>query len=319
MRANEVSRRALLLDFITVLTIGGLVAVVVLGYVWGWWAALLAVGLLLVLWLAGDSVVERFRWKRRGLLNSPTLRNVSSWLYRSDVEMVLAQLGAGEKVLLAVPATRQDPDQNGVLVLTSNRVLFRRSGTRKDGLLSVTRGSVEAVSVNEDRPWAYLQLTTADRLLVFRLLSREKQAWTLAGHFLAEMHADVDAAASGDPLTQLATAPQSGAAPDSNPERTPTHLTVSPAARREIERRGGTLYLWQEEFTANLVVDKLDTRAPRTECEFESLESDGVSVLIDARVPQAETIAVGLRRFPRRRIEVVFDGLPWGRRGVMVD
>ncbi len=298
---------------------GGLGALVVLGYVWGWWAALVAVGVLLVLWLVGSSVVERFRWKRRGLLDAPTLRNVSTWLYRADVEMVLAQLGAGEKVLLAVPATRQDPNQNGVLVLTNNRLLFRRSGARKGGLVSVTRERVEAVSVKEDQPWAYLQLTTPDRHLVFRLFSRGKQAWTLAGHFLAEMHADVDAAASGDPLTQLASTPQQSPAPDSDPQPAPTHLTVSPAARREIERRGGSLYLWQEEFTANLVVDKLDTRPPRADCEFESLASEGVNILIDARIPQAETIAVGLRRLPRRRIEVVFDGLPWGRRGVMVD
>jgi hypothetical protein len=300
-------------DLSDLITLALLFGVGVVGYTWGWWAALLAVGVLLVLWVATSSGVEKLRWRRRGVLEA--LRDVDKWHYRSDVNAMLAVLGANEKAVVVVPATRRDPSQSGVLMLTDSRLLFRPIRMKETTTLAFRRERVAAVSVRDDPPWAYLQLAVGDEQLVLRLASAGKRAWTLAGHFLAEMDAGVDADTALAPSLE----PVPAQAPESSLPRAPTQLTVSPEAVRELVKRGGSLYLWQEDFTANLVLDKLDTRQPSTDCEFEALAGDGFEILIDSRIPPAETIAVKLRRFPRRRFEVLFDGRRWGHRGVTVD
>ena len=85
-----------------------------------------------------------------------------------------------------------------------------------------------------------------------------------------------------------------------------------------IAAGGGTLYLWQNPFNDQLATDKLSLRQP-PDVDFCTLNERNPVIRVATDVPRPREVEVGVMRWPRRRVKVMWDGEQWGRRGFTLD
>ena len=168
-------------------------------------------------------------------------------------------------------------------------------------------------SVEDEDDGATLITYADERLLVFSDIRPAKHAWQILGHLLAEI--DVRRVREfSAPARAAETAPR-----EAVPARPPPTVVAAADAAAEVRRRGGRIYLWQTPVGGGFALDKLATDPPAEDVAFETLHGDGFDVLVDERLEPTSELRIALRRFPRRRLEVLWDGARWGRRGTFVE
>ncbi len=244
--------------------------------------------------------------------DTPALRDVSSYVDREAAQLVLSELAPNEALLLAVRAKRQG--LAGVLALTSARLLFVSVRiVREPVKVSIARADVDAAAVDDRFGAAALQLVVRGEAEEFSIPSKER-AWELLGALLGGMNRFRLGTIAARAFEALSWKPIEAAPPPELPARA-TEISATHEAAAEIRARGGKLYLWQEDFSRDWVLDKLATTAPVLDIEFEALRGDGFDVLYDATLRAPARVKIELGHVPRRRLKVFWDGARWGWRG----
>jgi hypothetical protein len=241
----------------------------------------------------------------------PVMRQqgVHRWEHRGDRRILVRELYVDERLEAGVIATLR-AHLSGPLVLTDRRLLYVLERlVRRPFVVSIERAAIKSITVEEKLRYGTIHVETADASFDFRLV-RNEEAWEFLGHWLAGIDKwDL----IGDDL--LAMVVEDRPRPI---EIVETTVTVTPEAEALIAAGGGTLYLWQKPFNDQFATDKLSLRQP-PDVDFRTLNERDPVIRVATDVPRPREVEVGMTRWPRRRVKVMWDGEQWGRRGFTLD
>ena len=91
-------------------------------------------------------------------------------------------------------------------------------------------------------------------------------------------------------------------------------VVASDEARRYVSEHGGRLYMWLSSSACCHPVPRLECSThAKADRDFRRVaDDDDLEVWAPARIPRLPTeLHLGLRRFPRRRVEAYWDGCAW--------
>jgi hypothetical protein len=241
----------------------------------------------------------------------PVLRQkgLGRWVERGNRRILVRELYVDERLEAGVVATLRGP-LSGPLVLTDRRLLYvSERVVRRPLVVSIERRAIKSITVQEKLRYGTIHVETADASFDFRLV-RNEEAWEFVGHWLAGLD---NWDPSGNYLLAMAVEDRPRAI-----EIVETTVTVTAEAQALIAAGGGTLYLWQKPFNDQFATDKFSLREP-PDVDFCTLNERGPVIRVATDVPRPREVEVGMTRWPRRRVKVMWDGELWGRRGFTLD
>jgi hypothetical protein len=96
----------------------------------------------------------------------------------------------------------------------------------------------------------------------------------------------------------------------------PVWIEATAEAAEFIRTHGGELYMWQQPFGRYWLLDRQSMKRPNETIAFVPHETDqGFTIFLDDRLAPPNELKVDLAPLPWKRLKLLWNGQPWGRRG----